>query len=862
MKLKFKLSIMVIAIIAVVVTGVAMILLQRSSAISLNLSKQKVTYLARQRAEYWSGRMNGYIRVLDTVAQVMGNYEDTAPALRRDEFEEMMKAVFEEQPDFVRMFTVWKPNAVDGMDARYIGRTGSTDTGQFAYALGNETGKTTPQVAVPATIQAIMEHITGPDANKDSVNDPAPTTLLGKEIYCVRFFVPIINNRSREVVGAVGCQLNINLIQPRIEQTLRDFEEVSAISVYSDNGYIMASYRPERIGKTMPEAEVQFGSYLNEAFEAVKVGKEFSCFSYAPTLDTNVQIAVIPVLIGDSGATWAVMIGTTEEFIMRDVRSMTVFTVIIALLSIAAAASIMYFVMSRTIQPINMVAETLKIVANGDLTQNINLNAKDEIGELAHDFNFMTDKMRGLIGTIIRKITALTNTGHELSNNMEKTSKAVDQISANFENIKTMSNKQEKSAVEADKAVKNIKDSIDNLNRLIEGQSASINNSSSAVEQMTANINSVTRTLIENSKNVSGLTEASENGKVGLQTVAEKIKEIAKDSEGLLEINMVMNRIASQTNLLSMNAAIEAAHAGEAGKGFAVVADEIRKLAESSAQQSKTTASMLKKIKASIDSITVSSDEVLSRFEVIDSGVKTVSQHELNIRNAMEEQEIGGRQILESMERLKEISVSVKKGAADMMESGNNLNKSTGDFIEISNETMAGMNEIVNGAMIEIQTAVTHVDEMSHENNRNFDELKSESMRFKINMGDEKKKIVVIDDDAPILVMAKGILGNDYDVATVNSGKDALHLFYQGYAPDLMLLDLGMPDMDGWDTFNRIRDLTKLNKVPIAIFTSSEDPKDRAKAKEMGAVDFIKKPINKGELLDRVGKLVKKGNLF
>jgi len=307
-----------------------------------------------------------------------------------------------------------------------------------------------------------------------------------------------------------------------------------------------------------------------------------------------------------------------------------------------------------------------------------------------------------------------------------------------------------------------------------------------------------------------------------------------------------------------MNAAIEAAHAGEAGKGFAVVADEIRKLAESSGNQSKTTATMLKKIKASIDSITVSSNEVLARFEVIDTGVKTVSQHELNIRNAMEEQEIGGRQILDSMNRLKEISVSVKKGASDMLESGHNLNKSTDDFIEISNETMKGMNEIVNGAMIEIKTAVTHVDEMSAENNRNFDELKAESRKFKVNVGDEKKKIIVIDDDEPILVMTKGILGNIYDLTAVNSGKDALHLFYQGYAPDLMLLDLNMPDMDGWGTFERIRDLTKLNNVPIAIFSASEDPKDKNKAREMGAVDFIAKPINKGELQERVAKLIKR----
>jgi len=423
--------------------------------------------------------------------------------------------------------------------------------------------------------------------------------------------------------------------------------------------------------------------------------------------------------------------------------------------------------------------------------------------------------------------------------------------------MKAKMSKQEENAEEAEKAVEAIKNNIENLNKMIESQSDSINTSSSAVEQMTANIHSVTKTLIENTKNVTNLTEASENGKAGVQTVAEKIKEIAKDSEGLLEINAVMNNIASQTNLLSMNAAIEAAHAGEVGKGFAVVADEIRKLAESSSAQSKTTSAMLKKIKASIDSITVSSNEVLSRFGVIDAGVKTVSQHEENIRNAMEEQEVGGRQILDSMQRLKEISVSVKKGASGMMEAGDHLNKQTSELINSSTDVVNGMNDIVNGAMKEIKAAVTLVDEMSAENSRNFDELKVESSKFKVETGNEKKKIMVVDDEETIRVMIKGMLGNDYDITTVSSGKDALNLFFQGLVPDLVLLDLYMPEMGGWDTFIRIRDINNLHKTPIAIFTSSDDPKDKAKAQEMGAVDYIHKPINKAEMLEKVAKLLK-----
>jgi methyl-accepting chemotaxis protein len=118
--------------------------------------------------------------------------------------------------------------------------------------------------------------------------------------------------------------------------------------------------------------------------------------------------------------------------------------------------------------------------------------------------------------------------------------------------------------------------------------------------------------------------------------------------------------------------------------------------------------------------------------------VKTVSTHEQNIRSAMEEQEVGGKQILESMERLKEISVSVKKGASDMLASGDQLNRQTSELIKSSNEVVTGMNDIVNGAMKEIKAAVTLVDGMSAENSRNFDELKVESSKFKVESGDEK----------------------------------------------------------------------------------------------------------------------------
>jgi methyl-accepting chemotaxis protein len=531
--------------------------------------------------------------------------------------------------------------------------------------------------------------------------------------------------------------------------------------------------------------------------------------------------------------------------------------VIIGVISVLLGLALILLLLRQIFSHLDKINAILKEISmgEGDLTRRIDNSRDDEIGELAGYFNLTMEKIRNLVEIIKYKINGLNHTSFELSSNMGKTSTAVERITSNLDSMKTLMVKQENGAEEAGKAVGVIKESIENLNKIIEKQTENVNMSSSAIEEMTANIHSVTQTLVENSKNVAVLTEASENGKTGLQLVAQEIKEIAHDSEGLLEINSLMNNIASQTNLLSMNAAIEAAHAGEAGKGFAVVADEIRKLAESSSKQSKTTAAMLKKIKASIDNITKSSDEVLARFGAIDSSVRTVSEHEQNIRNAMEEQEIGGKQILDSIGRLRDITYSVKKGSDDMEQSGVTLVKETDEFIEISKETVEGMNEILAG-INQINSSVNHVNEISSENNRNFESLKHETDKFKHTSGDEKKKILVVDDEEIDLEMVGSVLQEKYDMFTAKSGKEALGLFYQGLVPDLILLDLIMPDMDGWDTYGKIKAISGLHDIPIAFFTVSDDPKDIQHAHEIGAVDYIKKPYDKDDLLNRIEKIL------
>jgi methyl-accepting chemotaxis protein len=350
MKFKIKMSFMMIAIVAIAAGGIAVIELMQASNISLRLSLRGLNYLAREQAQYWQGREESYIKQLTAIADIMGEYEMLPAQDRRDQYDNMLKATLNNNPNFARIFSIWKPNAMDGMDNRYIGRPGSSPTGQYAMTWGRDTGPI--EIKPNLVLDEINAWMDGPNALKTRVENPTPFMNNGKDTFIVRIGVPITRSTSNEVVGHLCALIDIAPIQAAVEQTIKNYEEISAMVLYSGNGMIMGHLVPDRVGKMLSDVDTIYGDYMQEADRAVREGREFQCSSYSPVLKADMKITMIPYQIGDSGIYWTVMIATSKTYIMREVNAIARFTIILAAIVIIVAAVIVYFVFNSTTRPI------------------------------------------------------------------------------------------------------------------------------------------------------------------------------------------------------------------------------------------------------------------------------------------------------------------------------------------------------------------------------------------------------------------------------------------------------------------------------------------------------------------------------
>jgi len=731
-KIRLKFSFIMIALNLFSICAVGGILLLRSRGAINGLVEDYTVTMAKDSSGSVANYLGAYWYTAETAAQIIMQYESIAVDGRRNYLNEVLKGLVVENPDIIAAWCVMEPNVLEGNDRLYAEGDGTTFFGRFAPYWFQSGGSVRLKTILDFDVPGRGDYYLLPKrTGQTMLLDPYYFDQDGKATLLITVASPIFSHEGK-LLGVTGINISIDPIQ-EISQTQKPFDD-ALTAVFSNNGTIVAHFDAGRVGKDMRKTEADMtGQYMDDFVNAINKGETYHFSNYIEQINEDMELFAVPITVGESTTPWSYAIGIMTKTVMAPVTNMLYIGGAVGVIILAIVVFAAMFLAQSISRPIVRVTDTLKDISEGegDLTRTIDVQSKDELGNLAHFFNRTLEKIRLLVVSIKQQAASLFDVGNQLASNMTETAAAINEITANIQSIKGRVMNQSASVTETNSTMGQITINIDKLNEHVESQAASVSESSSAIEEMLANIRSVTGTLVRNAANVKELMEASDIGRTGLSDVATDIQEIARESEGLLEINAVMENIASQTNLLSMNAAIEAAHAGEAGKGFAVVADEIRKLAESSSEQSKTISVVLAKIKEAIDKITKSTDNVLKKFEAIDSGVRTVADQEENIRNAMEEQGEGSKQILQALSQLNELTQEVKSGSEEMLEGSKEVISEGKNLEIVTQEITGGMNEMASGAD-QINAAVTQVNDISARNKESIDLLVKEVSKFKV----------------------------------------------------------------------------------------------------------------------------------
>jgi methyl-accepting chemotaxis protein len=381
-------------------------------------------------------------------------------------------------------------------------------------------------------------------------------------------------------------------------------------------------------------------------------GGEHSAIFYAPVAGTSWSVGAI---IPES------QINATAD---RFTKLIVIGCILFGILFMTVSALLIV----RRIKPLKDVENAVKKISSGnaDLTQRIDQSSDNEIGAVVRGVNNFIEKLQSIISGVQQSKDTLASSGNKLQLGIEDTSSAITQILGDIDSINGEIMNQSASVEETAGAVTEISQNIVSLEKMIENQASGINEGSAAVEQMIASIGTVNNSVGKMAASFEGLQESAGTGITRQEHVSEQIQLIAQQSEMLEDANEAIASIAEQTNLLAMNAAIEAAHAGEAGKGFSVVSDEIRKLSETSSEQSKTIGDQLKKINDSIKTVVSASDESGVVFSSVEKKIKETDALVRNIQNAMTEQLEGSKQISEALRLMNDTTMEVKTASSEM----------------------------------------------------------------------------------------------------------------------------------------------------------------------------------------------------
>lgn len=429
---------------------------------------------------------------------------------------------------------------------------------------------------------------------------------------------------------------------------------------------------------------------------------------------------------------WIITSGIEVSEVFEELNKLRLIFIIIILVGVFISGAIALFIGRSISKPIKSISNSMKELSSGegDLTKTITVESRDETALLAENFNIFIDKLKFIVSNIKQSSLKSMEIGKSLTSSSATASSASVQISSNVASIEGQISKLNNLISDTTSGTEEIGANITQFKNQISEQVSAVEESSASIEEMIASLENVATVTNKKLESTKRLVSTTKFGEGLLAETSSTFKEGIADRIGnIKDMVDVITNISARTNLLAMNAAIEAAHAGDAGKGFAVVADEIRKMAEEASGSSQAISDIIKVIISAIENTDSNVDKTSNAFKDIYTEVNEIDTALNEIASNTVELASGGQEILKAVSLLNDTTAKISQGIGEIEVGSDGITEAMGNVQHISSEVYEGVQEISNGVK-EVSESFDVVSKMAHEIDDESNNLSDEVNRF------------------------------------------------------------------------------------------------------------------------------------